>query len=289
MLGGKSGIQPPHAAFSGAGSYVMPRLSRDGTTLIALSDRAGQVDIWLKDLHTGGERAITSTSDIERSPQVSGDGATVFFGKREGGLYPTYRVRANGGRPEKVCSDCGTLSDTSPDGRYVLYHGGEPWSAYAFEIASGRKTMIGSKTRRVYSSRFSPDGKWIAFHTDTGDDARPRQIFVTAFAAETAVREEKWIPITSGLRSDFDVSWSADGSTLFFFSDRDGNRCIWGTRLNPQTKKPLGTAFSVVHLHRFNAHAPEGIGLGISSAAGRLVFGAVDLRSTLFRAEAFNR
>jgi TolB protein len=247
------------------------------------------VDIWLKDLRTGEERAITVTSSIERSPQISDDGGNVFFGIREEGLYPMYKVTAHGGTPQKVCTDCGTLSDISPDGEYVLYHGGEPWSAYAFQIASGRKTLIGSRTRRLYSSRFSPDGKWIAFHTDTGDDDRPRQIFVTAFTPNTAVPEEKWIPITSGQQSDFDVSWSADASMLFFFSNRDGNRCIWATRLNPQTKEPSGTAFPVVHLHRFNAHAPEGTGLGISSASGRLVFGAVDLSSTVFRAEALNR
>jgi Tol biopolymer transport system component len=281
--------QSPGPAFSGPGSYVMPALSRDGSTLIALSDRSGQVDVWLKNLRTGEERAVTSTAAIERSPQISDDGANVFFGIRQGGLYPMYRVSSRGGTPDKVCADCGTLSDISPDGKYVLYHAGEPWSVYCLDVKRGRKVLLGSKLRRTYSSRFSPDGKWIAFHADTGEDDMPRRIFVVPFRPNVAIPEEKWIPITDGQRRDSDVSWSGDGSTLFFFSDRDGNRCIWAMRLNPQTREPSGVAFPLIHLHRFSRYAPEAIGFGVSTAAGRLVFGAVELTSTVFRAEAAKR
>ena len=106
---------PFRPSFSAAGSYVMPRISRDGSTLVALSDRSGQVDIWLKDLRTGEERAVTNTIAPERAPQIASDGATVFFGIREGPLYPMYKVSSRGGTLQKVCADCGSLADISPD------------------------------------------------------------------------------------------------------------------------------------------------------------------------------
>jgi eukaryotic-like serine/threonine-protein kinase len=272
--------------FSGPGSYLGSRLSRDNSTLVAISDRSGQVDIWLKDLRTGEERAVTSTTAIERGPQISSDGATVFFGVREGPLYPTYKMSVRGGAPQKVCPDCGSLADVSPDDKYVLYHRGDPWSAYALNLSTSKRTLIAGHKYRTYSSRFSPDGKWIAFHTDSGRDEAPRQIFVAPFVPDRLSPESAWIPITDGLQRDFAPSWSADGATLYFLSDRDGNRCIWAMHVNRQTKHPAGDAFPVVHLHRMATHIPGSIGagdLGISAGNGRLIFGAVELSSTIYR------
>jgi eukaryotic-like serine/threonine-protein kinase len=278
-----------HALFSGPGSYLGPRLSRDNSTLVAVSDRSGQVDIWLKDLRTGEERAVTNTTAIERGPLISSDGAIVFFGIREGPLYPMYKVSVRGGAPQKVCADCGSLADVSPDDKYVLYHRGDPWSAYSLNLGTGNRTLIVGHKHRTYSSRFSPDGKWIAFQTDSGRDEAPRQIFVAPFVPDRLSPESEWIPITDGLQRDFAPSWSADGAVLYFLSDRDGNRCIWAMRLNRQTKHPIAGAFSLLHLHRMATHIPSSIGagaLGVSAGNGRLIFGAAELSSTIYRLDS---
>ena len=275
-------------SFSTAGSYVLPRVSRDGSTLVALSDRSGQVDIWLKDVRTGEERAVTSTAAAERAPLVSSDGATVFFAIREGPLYPMYKVSARGGTPQKICADCGALSDISPEDNYVLYHTGEPWSGYGLNLTTGNRTLILSHTRRTYSSRFSTDGKWITFQTDTGRDEAPRQIFAAPFVPDHLSPESKWVPITNGDHRDFAPCWSVDGSMLYFLSDRDGNRCIWAIHLNLQTKYPVGEAFPVVHLHQMATHIPGSVGagtFGISAGYGQLIFGAMELSSTVYRVE----
>jgi eukaryotic-like serine/threonine-protein kinase len=275
--------------FSGAGSYLGPRLSRDNSTLVAISDRSGQVDIWLKDLRTGEERAVTSTTTVERGPQISSDGSTVFFGVREGPLYPTYKMSARGGAPQRVCADCGALADISPDDKYLLYHRGDPWSAYALNLSTGNRTLIAGHKYRTYSSRFSPDGKWITFQTDSGRDEAPRQIFVAPFMHDHLSPEPEWIPITDGRQRDFAPCWSADGAILYFLSDRDGNRCIWAMHVNRQTKHPVGNASPVIHLHRMATHIPGAIGagaLGISAGNGRLIFGAAELSSTIYRMDS---
>ena len=193
----------PRALFSGPGSYLGPRLSRDDSTLVAVSDRSGQVDIWVKDLRTGEERAVTNTTAIERGPLISSDGAAVFFGIREGPLYPMYKVSVRGGAPQKVCDDCGSLADVSPDDKYVLYHRGDPWSAYALNLGTGNRTLIVGHKYRTYSSRFSPDGKWITFQTDSGRDEAPRQIFVAPFVPDHLTPESEWISITDRRQRDF--------------------------------------------------------------------------------------
>jgi Tol biopolymer transport system component len=243
----------------------------------------------LKDLRTGEERAVTASNVPERAPVVSSNGAWVYFGIREGPLYPMYKINARGGVPQKVCADCGGTSDVSPDGNYVLYHSGEPWSAYCLNLITGARTLIASHESRIYSSRFSPDGKWIAFETDIGDDEAPRQILVAPFSPDHSTPESKWIPITAGNKRDFTPAWSEDGATVYFLSDRDGNRCIWAMRVNGRTKRPLGDAVPVLHLHRMNANvlsSPGAGAFGLSAGGGRLIFGAAQLSSTIYRIES---
>jgi Tol biopolymer transport system component len=242
---------------------------------------------WVKDLRTGEERAVTNTTAIERGPLISSDGATIFFGIRDGPLYPMYKVSVRGGAPQKVCGDCGSLADVSPDDKYVLYHRGDPWSAYSLNLGTGDRTLIVGHKYRTYSSRFSPDGKWITFQTDSGRDEAPRQIFAAPFVPDHLTPESEWISITDRRQRDFAPSWSADGAVLYFLSDRDGNRCIWAMRLNQQTKHPIADAFPVLHLHRMATHIPSAVGagaLGISVAHGRLIFGAEELSSAIYRA-----
>ena len=279
----RAGLRP---AFSSAGSYVMARLSRDGSRVVALSDRSGQVDIWVRDLRTGDEWAVTSTRTPERAPLISSDGSTVYFGIRENSLYPMYKIDARGGTPRKVCADCGALADVSSAGDFVLYHGGEPWSAYCLNLATGKQTKTLANGRRSYSSRFSPDDKWIAFLADTGPDEAPRRIFVAPFAPNLPISESRWIPITDGEHRDFEPSWSDDGTMLYFLSDRDGNRCLWAIRVNRHSKCPIGEPFPVQHLHSRSTHIPltSGAGVfGVSPGRGRLVFGAAEMSSTIYR------
>jgi Tol biopolymer transport system component len=277
--------------FSSAGSYVMPRVSRNGSTVVALSDRSGQVEICLRNLHTGEERSLTSSSAPERAPLISSDGSTIFFGLREGPLYPMYQLNARGGPPQKVCADCGSASDVSSKGDFVLYHTGEPWSAHSLKLANGNRTLILAHGRRTYSSRFSRDGKWVTFLTDTGRDEAPRRILVAPFEPDQTIPDSKWIPVTDGEHRDFDPSWSNDGAMLYFLSDRDGNRCLWAIRVDRESKRPISDAFPIFHLHRMATHIPvtsaPGV-FGVSPGEGRLVFGAAEMSSTIYRVESPN-
>jgi len=165
---------------------------------------------------------------------------------------------------------------------------GVPWSAYGLNLSTGVRTLILEHKRRTYSSRFSADGKWITFQTDTSRDEAPRQIFVAPFVPDHLSPEFTWIPITSGDHRDFAPCWSADGSVLYFLSDRDGNRCIWAIRVNLQTKHPVGEAFPVLHLHQMATHIPGSVGagtLGMSVGFGQLIFGAMELSSTVYRVQ----
>jgi hypothetical protein len=60
-------------------------------------------------------------------------------------------------------------------------------------------------------------------------------------------------------------------------------------RVNRRTKHPTGDAFPAVHLHRMGTHIPGSVGastFGVSAGNGRLIFGAAELSSTIYRVES---
>jgi eukaryotic-like serine/threonine-protein kinase len=61
--------------------------------------------------------------------------------------------------------------------------------------------------------------------------------------------QDRWIPLTSGEYFDDKPQLSPDGNTLYFTSNRDGFTCMWALRLDPKTKRPLGSPFPIQHFH----------------------------------------
>jgi hypothetical protein len=72
---------------------------------------------------------------------------------------------------------------------------------------------------------------------------------------------------------DSHASWSPAGDRLYFFSERDGHRCLWTQALDPETKAPTGEATAVYHFHRA-ALTPRNVRrgcLGIAVARDKIV------------------
>ena len=53
-------------------------------------------------------------------------------------------------------------------------------------------------------------------------------------------------------------SWSPDGSLLYHFSNRDKWFCPWVQKLDPATKRPVGSPRAVHHLHDPRLRATSG-------------------------------
>ena len=99
----------------------------------------------------------------------------------------------------------------------------------------------------VHSPRLSPDERWFTFYAKTS--ATARTMYVAPFRGEREIPEKDWIAVTDGTQLDREPHWSSDGRLLYFFSERDGSRCIWALRLDAATKRPAGAPFPVYHSH----------------------------------------
>jgi serine/threonine protein kinase/Tol biopolymer transport system component len=275
----------PH--YPGRGFHDM---SADGRWLSYTSSLPGHAGISLRDLATGVETPLTTASValLEKFPVISRDGTHVLYGAVENGERTLRRVSVKGGIPETISRDCGPPTDWSPDVRYALVQLGVPARASlaVLDLTSGRRVeILRHDAKQLYRGNFSPDGRWIAFHA--GQDSGWTQEFVAPFHALTPIPESEWIAVTDGQTWTDAPRWSPDGRTLYYISDADGFRCVWGQALDPNTKIPAGEPFVAHHVHG-RKHSIANIAMRdveLSVAPGKILYSMGELRGNIWLAE----
>jgi Tol biopolymer transport system component len=220
-------------------------LSDDGHTMAFVSSRSGQDDVWIRDLRTGRDRQVTHSN--ARGVRISRDGAmlAVTRGNREKpgtDLVPT----AGTSPPSPLCDDC-VPGDWSPDGMRLVMQRGQPSRLVVRDLGAGRDVEVaGHPTWNLFQPRFSPDGRWIVFHTTNSPSHR--QIYAVPASSPAPVPLDEWIAIAT----DFGVqpSWASDGSGVYHFSLRDGAFCAWLQPVDPPSARPAGSPRAVQHFHQ---------------------------------------
>ena len=272
-------------------------LSADGKRLAFVSTRSGSPDIWLKDLESGKETAVTSTSADEFGPEISPDGTAVGYQRFENGGWGFFmQPIGSDGQPgvaQKICDDCPRVWDFSSDGKRVLYAfeiGAESMSLGLYDLVSRRKTeLIKAPQRALPRARFSPDDRWISFveFTSPGNS----RVVIVPFAGGSVPSPKQWIAVTDDTSLHDKAVWSPDGNLLYFTSDRDGFRCIWAQRLDPTTKRPVGPLLEIYHSHSarrslLNANV---IPQELNVAPGRLLFHLGEITGNIWMVERKTR
>jgi len=158
-----------------SGHDASPAASPDGKTVAFMSDRDGVSRIWLKQVHGGGELALTEGADDDY-PRFSPDGSSLIFVRRTASSSSLYRVPLPGGDAYKLLDDV-TGADWSADGRQLAFtrwvSGGRSGSivGLASTDGSGPREIAFVAGRALITPRWSPDGRTIAAVTGLGNVA----------------------------------------------------------------------------------------------------------------------
>jgi Tol biopolymer transport system component len=221
------------------------QLSPDGRLLVYDNVRGEKAEIRIRDFRTGKEMVVASGA----GPRISRDGKHVAYW--DGKTRAFYLVNVGDNVPRKIdINDARMVWALSSDGSKVLASA-DPAnrSLRSIEVATGRSTLIVPTGRYdiIYGPSFSPDDRWVSFVAKVGPEVS--QIFVVPYQDGVTPERSAWIAITDGNSWEAGPEWSSNGNTLYFPSERDGFRCLWGQRLSAATRRPSGVPFVVRHFH----------------------------------------
>jgi Tol biopolymer transport system component/DNA-binding winged helix-turn-helix (wHTH) protein len=269
----------------------------DGSKVAYRAVRAGRNELWERSVQEGRERLLLSSPVWRLSrPRWSPDGAKLAFlrcGTRE--KTPVLAVvNADGSgqraltRPEEVEM---LVSDWSSDGQSILgscrFGRSDRYATCAVPVSSesASPVIIASDPRRnLFSQRYSPDQRWITFL------AHDLLYNATSTVYVIPAGGGGWRAMTDGATFDDKPRWGPDGRVLYYVSNRDGIRNVWGRRFDSANGTPLGEPFPVTSFRSpAFVMSPKTVQMDIAITATHLLIPMRESRSDIWMLDNVDR
>jgi Tol biopolymer transport system component len=132
-------------------------------------------DVWLLDLESGEERALTDTPTVwDSTPSVSADGRSVLFDSNRSGDFEIYRIPIDGGDAVMLTESPGrdVMAKESPDGTQIAFvsdRGGDQ-DIYLMNVDGSNVRQLTSSAGRDRCAQWSPDGRRLVFFSERDGD-----------------------------------------------------------------------------------------------------------------------
>jgi Tol biopolymer transport system component len=231
---------------------------------------AGQRDIWTIDPNAPEPKKtavrVTSVAGVHWNPVWSPDGKYLYYGSDVDGTLNLWRVAMDEDTGSPVGAAEAVGLPASAAGNFAFARSGEmafvtmtssyrvlamPFDVQAGTIGPARQLFGGSQEIATFEP--SPDGTMIVYTSN-------EHIFVTD-ADGVRIRQ-----LTVDAAKDRAATWSPDGKTLFFFSNRDGgNWHIWSIRADGSGLTRITDNADLTRLGVHSVYTP------VASTDGRLL------------------
>ena len=245
---------------------VQPNWSPNGKRIAfwGVSTWDGQRDLWTIDPDAKQPKTtvvrVTSDPSLDWNPVWSRDGKYLYYGSDRDGTLNLWRIPMDEesgtptGAPEPLSlpaavsgnfhfSQQGDLAFTAVTRSYHLV-------AVPFDAASGKTgapRMLFGGSQEILTFEPSPDGQSIAFTTS----GNAQEDLFIANADGTRVRQ-----LTNDAARDRSVTWSPDGGTLYFYSNRQGAYHVWSIRADGSGLTRVTTEADLGRIQARNFYTP---------------------------------
>jgi Tol biopolymer transport system component len=168
-----------------------PTLSPDGKTVIFVSNRSGNLDLWSVPF-AGGEPAPFATSPLDESqPRYSPDGSQVLFTSSRSGSDDLWVMPASGGDARRLTDWPSDENNGlwSPDGSHIAFlsnHDGTGQDIWILPSSGGSPSRLTRFRAAIAGVQWSPDGRTLyAIETESNGT---RRLYRVPIAGGTPVR-----------------------------------------------------------------------------------------------------
>ncbi len=213
---------------------VEPAWSPDGKRIAFWRVTGGQRDLFSVSAQGGDHVAVTSDAFTDWNPVWSSDSRTILFASDRGGQPGLWSIAIDAeGRPEGepvavmpgpfLAGEFAIASQTDQLLTAVVSVRASV-DRTAFDAEAERFTgvpeIVFASSSYIIQPSVDPAGKWIAFR----DNAPAEDIYIIRTDGTGKRR------LTEGLSKDRGPTWSADGESITFYSNRNGNYEVWQMR-----------------------------------------------------------
>ncbi len=239
-------------SFDTGGENGRNSLDDSGRWLAYPKRRATETEIWVKDLTTGREHhVVSSTPPSQLDPVITHDGVTIAYTVPGAGKRAGYVVPAAGGTSRKICDEC-SLQAWMPDNRHIVSistRANEPQATQGrvslLDVVTGTMAdIVLDPTSPVGRVDPSPDGRWVSFSSR-------RHVWMAKLRPGQPPPSSEWVSVVDVPPNTAEraCGWSPDGRLLYLLLEHDGFRDLYAQRLDTVRGLPVGRPFVVEHLH----------------------------------------
>ncbi len=219
-------------------------ISSDGKNVAFVSDRDGTFRIWLKQLASGEEVALTEGRDF--APHISPDASTVLFNRTAESGLDLFRVPLVGGEPRRLARNVGGTS-WSPDGAQIAFvrDVGQRSQVIVIPAEGGEEKILVEREGSLRGIAWSPKGKRIAVEEASRVNTLSHHVLGTVDVASGAWRELFQLPAGSPTTN---LCWDGDDALIFARSPTQaahGEVVLWRLPLGSTTPQSVFSFLSM--------------------------------------------